>query len=469
MFTLFRACKQVSRHYRRAVFGLLLAVTCSHAAAAPPYGGTIFLDPDVITATDPTVFTGLTYAGRGQRLMFDRRVDSFVQRDAYLFNANFSDLPAVEIQVNPEFASVALAQAVALQYAPVIGRLPRGLRRDVKTVWIHQGDKPFGGGNNNLLIHTGSIAQSYIAGGILEEALAHEAAHTSLDALNGSSAGWLAAQAADREFISTYARDNPTREDIAESLLPWLAVRFARSRISSDYINTVERTIPNRLRYFDGLNLELAPVPIPGATKYVVSHPYFRDDRGTGATSDWAPGQYKAEGGTRSALAGIGTSYGFGPQPLYALFRTTFSATDHFLSPSAAYPGSCYRRTWGQYDNRFLQSGDDPVAYSDWDYGYYKAQCGKNEYVAGISQDPASLEMSSLLCCFHDDLNRVRNTCSASRVGGPSESSTAGNWANAKLGTCGEGRFVGGISKTPWWKSGFDFAHNDPHALLCCN
>ena len=39
-----------------------------------------------------------------------------------------------------------------------------------------------------------------------------------MDGPHAASAGWLAAQAADPEFISTYARDNPTREDIAESL-----------------------------------------------------------------------------------------------------------------------------------------------------------------------------------------------------------------------------------------------------------
>ena len=69
--------------------------------------------------------------------------------------------------------------------------------------------QPFGGGNNNLLIHTGQGAQ-YEASGILEETFVHEAAHTSLDAVHASSAGWIAAQQADPNFISTYARDNAT-------------------------------------------------------------------------------------------------------------------------------------------------------------------------------------------------------------------------------------------------------------------
>jgi hypothetical protein len=51
-----------------------------------------------------------------------------------------------------------------------IGRLPTVLRSQLRTVWIHQGVEPFGGGNNNLLIHTGQ-ADLYYASGILEETL----------------------------------------------------------------------------------------------------------------------------------------------------------------------------------------------------------------------------------------------------------------------------------------------------------
>lgn len=61
--------------------------------------------------------------------------------------------PTVEVQVNPEF-SEAQAAAEADVYCTAIGRLPGFLLRDVSTVWIHRGDHGFGGGNDNLLIHT---------------------------------------------------------------------------------------------------------------------------------------------------------------------------------------------------------------------------------------------------------------------------------------------------------------------------
>ncbi len=229
------------------------------APAAPPFSGTIFLDPDIITPSDPTTFVGLTYSGQGSRTMFDRRVNNWITVNAFLFSASFNDGLTVEVQVNPEFGTVVASQTQAQLYAGAIGRLPTALRRDVRTVWIHQGVQPFGGGNNNILIHVGQ-ADLYVAAGILEETLVHEAAHTSLDASHAAAPGWLAAQSADPTFISTYARDFPTREDIAESFLPWLAVRYRTDRISAQLLATILATIPNRLAYFDSLGLPMHPI-----------------------------------------------------------------------------------------------------------------------------------------------------------------------------------------------------------------
>ncbi len=217
------------------------------------------MDPDIITSADPTSFVGLEFVGQGSRIMFDRRVDAWVTVEAFLFDASFDDGLAMEIQVNPEFATTAASRAEAEFYAEAIGRLPTALRADVQTVWIHRGVELFGGGNNNLLIHVGQAAL-YVADGILEETLVHEAAHTSLDAAHASAPGWQAAQAADPTFISTYARDYPTREDLAESFLPYLAIRYRSDRITESLRTTILETIPNRIDYFDGLSLAMHPI-----------------------------------------------------------------------------------------------------------------------------------------------------------------------------------------------------------------
>ena len=290
--------KRINNIFR--LFLLAWMATRGPAYGAPPYSGTIFIDPDVITESDPSAFKSLEDAGRGYRTMYDRRPEDWVYLNAFLFTASFSDGADVEIQVNPEFSDVASARAEAQRYAPVIGRLPSYLRADVRTVWIHRGINPFGGGNNNLLIHTGQ-AEDYVSEGILEETLVHEACHTSLDAAHASSSGWLAAQAADNEFISTYARENPSREDVAESFLPYYAYRYRRHRIDSSAAEVISRTIPHRIAYFDEQSFESNVTDPSGPTdadsnQSNVSHSWLSaTDRGSGWKSfDWFGYFYEA-------------------------------------------------------------------------------------------------------------------------------------------------------------------------------
>ena len=246
------------RPYVLAYCVWLVLVAGVAQAADPPYRGTVYIDPDVITSSDPTTFESLTDAGRGSRKMFDRRINDWTTLNAYLFEARFDDGLTIEVQVNPEFGSTSAARDEADKYCRVIGQLPTGLRTGVETVWIHRGDELLGGGNNNILIHQGHADQS-MQRGFLEEELMHEAAHSSLDPDHKAAPGWLDAQEADGNFISTYARDHPDREDIAESYLPYFAVRYRPERILQSTLQTILRTIPNRVAYFDALSLDMHP------------------------------------------------------------------------------------------------------------------------------------------------------------------------------------------------------------------
>lgn len=261
-------------HSKVFICASLLISLMTLSGGEPPFLGTIFLDPEIITQEDPSTFEELKDAGRGMRRMFDRRVNGWIQENAFLFEASFNDGLSIEVQVNPEHENVDLARQEAERYAPVIGQLPTALRKDVQTAWIHKGVQPFGGGNNNLLIHTGQAAR-YEKDGILEETLVHEASHTSLDATHARSAEWLEAQTKDTSFISTYARDNPNREDIAESFLLFLALEHRRDRISNELATTIENTIPHRLAYFRSKDFDLHPVT-PRKPVALLNHQFDR-------------------------------------------------------------------------------------------------------------------------------------------------------------------------------------------------
>ena len=125
------------------------------------------------------------------------------------------------------------------------------------------GGKPdtrvFGGNyhDRSITIHTGS-GQQTLRRGFLEEVFFHEGAHVSLQN-HQDAPGWRAAQEADGEFISDYARDHPDREDVAESVLPYFALRHRPDRLSDRDRAAIEKTIPSRLTYFDALRLDWAP------------------------------------------------------------------------------------------------------------------------------------------------------------------------------------------------------------------
>ncbi len=226
----------------------------------PPFRGTIFNFPDLMQASDPTAFTGLRFVGVGERSMFDRRLDRFQKFPVFLFEVNFQDRQPIEVAVNREFETESVARQHAEFYARAFGRLPLLLRSQIEALHIQAGKRLFGGGRQ-VLIHVDQ-GEEYDRDGILEETLGHEAAHA-LDAMHAKSPQWLKAQNDDGAFISTYAKENPAREDIAESIIPYLAVRFRPDRITDQQRQAIQQCIPARMAYFD----TMPPQPFPKANQ----------------------------------------------------------------------------------------------------------------------------------------------------------------------------------------------------------
>ena len=224
----------------------------------PPYAGTIFITPDILGPADPTSLRDITYAGRGERLIYDRRPDRWITVNAYLFDVRYADVE-LEFQVNPEFGRDG-ARAEVDTYAGALGRLPAVLLSRARKVQINAGDELFGGNwhDRSFLIHADQ-GRRYIRDGYLEEVFIHEGAHVSLDGAHADSGGWRAAQQADNVFISEYARDYPDREDVAESILPYFAVRYRRDRLREADRSAILTAIPNRLVYFDEQGLDMSP------------------------------------------------------------------------------------------------------------------------------------------------------------------------------------------------------------------
>ena len=228
-----------------------------------PFHGTASLDPGHHYSIGPNGFPGprARWPGRAASSTTGGH-EAWITIQAYLFDATFANGLSAEFQVNPEFGTWTEAEAAARAYAPSIGQIPlrsaggHGCRMDTpgrRAVWRRQ-PRPD--------LCTRIAANNTGNGASSRRILVHEGVHVSLDSTHADATGWLAAQAADPTFISTYARDYPDREDLAESFSAWLAVRHRSDRITEGMADTITSAIPHRLAYFDSLDLNLCPVAL---------------------------------------------------------------------------------------------------------------------------------------------------------------------------------------------------------------
>jgi hypothetical protein len=215
----------------------------------PPYRGTIYVAPDIYRDGDPSAFDSLAYRGRGARKMFDRRAGRRVENEAYLFEATFTDGLTLELRGNPEFTR-ARCEDLARCYMIAFGQIPTELRRGVTSFDLHDGDRPFGGGGGNVLVHAG-MGERYRRDGILTETLFHETVHATIDRRWARDAEWLAAQASDAAFVSEYAQQHPRREDLAETLLLSIALDQRPGRLPEGVAEVLRATIPHRQAFFE--------------------------------------------------------------------------------------------------------------------------------------------------------------------------------------------------------------------------
>jgi hypothetical protein len=251
--------------------------------STPLFSGTIFEFPELFNESDHSAYLSekTVSKGRGNREMFDRRVNKIISNNAFLFSVTFQGEKSqriVEVGVNSEFGTEENARTQVEKYMTALGRIPFMLLKDADTVWIHKGNEGFGGGNRNYLIHT-EMGEDYIRRGILEDAFLHEGVHTSFDQDHYTDR-WKCIVKADGQYISDYAKKFPSRENHAESLLAWLAVRYGAERVSDDLKTKISQTIPNQLKFYDKL-LTLDSL-WPFQTKWIVHQGHAVKWKGTG-------------------------------------------------------------------------------------------------------------------------------------------------------------------------------------------
>lgn len=209
---------------------------------------------DFITNTDPGAVAELTYEGRDRREMPDKRSDVLFDEQAYVFSAKFSDSAVVGIWLHSEFGSFETAQEYADKVTGPIGKLPAMMRGRLSHVVIHQGNETaFAEDLGRFFVLYSQNMDIRIQNNDLEETVFHEAVHATLDVDYASSAAWLRAQLNDGNYMTQYGRDNPDKEDLAESALFAYTMLFYPGRLTAELESWVRAYTPNRLRFFGEL------------------------------------------------------------------------------------------------------------------------------------------------------------------------------------------------------------------------
>ena len=163
----------------------------------------------------------------------DRRVvyvhgEEQIPHEVHVYRSRYSDDVEVEVFVNTEF-ELAEANALARRYASMLGQMPMMVRATVRSMVIHDGNYPWGGGSF-VQIHTGWEDLQGEREAFAEEIMAHEVAH-SADPLVLGTPEWTEAQELDGVAISEYAAEHPLREDFAETFLLYAVLRLLPERL----------------------------------------------------------------------------------------------------------------------------------------------------------------------------------------------------------------------------------------------
>jgi len=232
----------------------------------PPFAGTLWELPDLISSSDYTVFSTSIYEGIEIRLFYDEAITDFINYPAHIFKVNFGDGLSIDFEIYSEFSEQE-AISIEQKYAPIVGQLGKELRKNIKSIEFLKGDSVASAQRSNDLSYANitfhidwlnNTVETRPGGDRTEELLIHESAHLSIDPYVYNQQGWIDAVILDNNYISTYAKENPDTEDVAENFQAYIAVKYFPERISNSLRDTILSVCLNRFKYFDSLNFDLS-------------------------------------------------------------------------------------------------------------------------------------------------------------------------------------------------------------------
>lgn len=223
-------------------------------ASPPLYASSVVgTDFDFITEDDPSTFRRLTFVGFKAFEMPDKRgLRKQLKRDAFVFDAFFSDGTKVSIALDAEFGSRQAAEQDAERYGPPLGKLPSLYRKKLRHVVVHKGGADttaFAEDKGHFFVIYSDNASRRISSHDLEETFFHEATHASIQTEHLDGSEWRNAKRRDIGYITKYATSED-QEDFAESALFAYTLMRYPERFAPLERERIIRQIPNRIAFF---------------------------------------------------------------------------------------------------------------------------------------------------------------------------------------------------------------------------
>jgi len=241
----------------------------------------------IFSKKSPTTFKKLTFNKEkniGQIIKRVKRNSDWSKKKtfrSFSFEAEFEDNITVEIFVEYEKdkKDFKKAEKEALFFSHMYGQMPHFLKDYNKKIYVHN-DNEYDDGLGLWWVsyqkrefhinaprvnlkpsgdqRCGEDTDRYSHCTVV---MVHELAHI-IQQLTGviSPSKWSKARKLDKKkYASEYSKQN-SKEDFAESLTAWIAVRHKSDRISESDLKKFNEFIPNRLKLFDEMNFNMHPI-----------------------------------------------------------------------------------------------------------------------------------------------------------------------------------------------------------------
>jgi len=241
---------------------------------------------EIFSKMSPTTFKKLTFNNEkniGKITKRIKRNSDWSKKKtfrSFSFTAEFEDNITVEIFVEYEKdkKDFKKSEKEALFFSHMYGQMPHFLKEHNKKIYVHN-DNSYDDGlglwwvnHNKREFHINAPRKGLKPSGRqtcreiskysnCAEVMVHELAHV-IQQLTGviPPSKWAKARKLDKKkYASQYAKVN-TKEDFAESVVAWVAVRYMSDKISESDLKKYNEFIPNRLKLFDEMNFNMHPL-----------------------------------------------------------------------------------------------------------------------------------------------------------------------------------------------------------------